>query len=203
MAAVTPFDRDGRDAPLRTPPNSVEAEQAVLGGLLLDNRVWERISDRVGEDDFYRRDHRVVFRAIRHLLEIDQPADAVTVAEWLSGQKLLEDAGGLEYLGRLVRDTPSAANVRAYADIVRERSVLRQLIEVGGTIASSGFEPGGRNSSELLDEAERKVFEIAEQTTRNRSGFQTAGSVLVKVVERIDELYERDNPITGLPTGLT
>ena len=104
MAAVTPFDRDGRETALRTPPNSVEAEQAVLGGLLLDNQAWERIADRVVEEDFYRRDHRLVYRAIRVLLDGDQPADAVTVAEWLSSNKLLEDAGGLEYLGRLVRE---------------------------------------------------------------------------------------------------
>jgi replicative DNA helicase len=203
MAAVTPFDRDGRETALRTPPNSVEAEQAVLGGLLLDNQAWERIADRVVEEDFYRRDHRLVYRAVRTLIDGGQPADAVTVAEWLSAQKLLEDAGGLEYLGRLVRDTPSAANVRAYADIVRERSVLRQLIQVGGDIAGSGFEPGGRSSSELLDAAERRVFDIAEQTARSKSGFRTAGSVLVEVVDRIDELYERDDPITGVPTGLT
>jgi replicative DNA helicase len=204
MAVVTPFERDpGADPALRTPPHSVEAEQAVIGGLLLDNRVWERIADRVGEDDFYRRDHRLIFRAVRTLLDANQPADAVTVAEALAAQRALDDAGGLEYLGRLARETPSAANVRAYADIVRERAVLRQLIEVGGTIATSGFDPQGRSAPQLLDEAERRVFEIAERSARVGSGFRTAGSVLVDVVKRIDDLYERDDPITGLPTGLT
>ena len=204
MAVVTPFDRDPEiSGSLRTPPHSVEAEQAVIGGVLLDNRAWERIADRVAEQDFYRRDHRLVFGAIRTLLDANQPADAVTVAERLQAQRQLDDAGGLEYLGRLVRETPSAANVRAYADIVRERSVLRQLIDVGGAIAESGFEPQGRGAPQLLDEAERRVFEIADQTARTGSGFKTAGSVLVDVVKRIDDLYERDSPITGLPTGLT
>ena len=124
---------------LRVPPHSVEAEQAVIGGLLLDNRAWEQIADRITESDFYRGDHRIIFTAIRNLEEKSQPFDAVTLSEWMEKNGLLEDAGGLAYLGRLAKETPTAANIVAYADIVRERSVLRQLIAVGTDIAGSGF----------------------------------------------------------------
>ncbi|HWP94417.1 MAG TPA: replicative DNA helicase [Gammaproteobacteria bacterium] len=185
-----------------TPPHSVEAEQAVLGGLLLDNAAWEQIADRVREEDFYRRDHRLIFRGIGALLESDRPCDVVTLAEWLDSQQLLAEAGGLPYLAALARDTPSAANVRAYADIVRERSVLRQLIRVGGEIATSAYHSEGRDTKALLDDAERKVFEIAEQTARSHQGFTNVRKILSDVVERIDALFHSNSPITGLPTGL-
>src|SRR5690554_5385957 len=151
---------------LKVPPHSLEAEQAVLGGLMLDNRAWEQVSDRVSEADFYRRDHRLIFRCIVILAEQDQPLDVVTLSEWLKSHELLEDVGGLAYLGALARDTPSAANIQAYADIVRERSVLRQLIRAGTEIVSNAFQPEGRDNKELLDQAERVIFEIAEQTGR-------------------------------------
>mgnify|MGYP001819592478 CR=1 FL=1 len=142
---------------LKVPPHSVEAEQAVIGGLLLDNRAWEEIADRVVESDFYRGDHRLIFNAIRSLEEKSQPFDAVTLSEWLDKNGQLEDAGGLAYLGRLAKETPTAANIVAYADIVRERSVLRQLIAIGTDIARSGFNTEGRGSRELVEIAEKRI----------------------------------------------
>ena len=188
---------------LKVPPHSLEAEQAVLGGLMLDNSAWDQIADRVGEDDFYRRDHRLIFRALDHLAESGQPMDAVTLSEWLKSHDELESAGGLAYLGLLARDTPSAANIRAYADIVREQSVLRQLIEAGTEVANAGFNPEGQSSAELLDGAERRIFEIAEQSGRNRRGFVGVRDLLPDVVDRIDTLYHQDSDITGLATGFT
>ncbi|OOG25377.1 replicative DNA helicase [Thioalkalivibrio denitrificans] len=186
---------------LKMPPHSQEAEQAVLGGLMLDNDAWDAVADRVAEVDFYRHDHRLIFRAISELAERNTPFDVVTLSERLQARGELEDAGGLPYLGLLARDTPSAANIRAYADIVRERSVLRQLISVGTQIADSGFNSEGRESRELLDEAEQKVFEIAEQGARSRQGFRAMRALMRSTVEHIEMLYERDDPITGLPTG--
>ncbi|HMZ10326.1 replicative DNA helicase [Plasticicumulans sp.] len=186
---------------LRVPPHSLEAEQAVLGGLMLDNAAWDTVADRVVEEDFYRGDHRLIFRAIRTLAEQGSPLDVVTLAEWLERSALLDDAGGLPYLATLARDTPSAANIRAYADIVRERSVLRQLIRVGTDIAGRAYQPEGRSSKELLDEAEREVFAIAEQGSRQNQGFQPIKDLLTRAVDRIDTLFERDDPITGVPTG--
>lgn len=183
------------------PPHSVEAEQAVIGGLLLDNRAWEQIADRVAEGDFYRNDHRIIFNAIRNLEEKSQPFDAVTLSEWMDQHGELEDAGGLAYLGRLAKETPTAANIVAYADIVRERSVLRQLIAVGTDIASSGYKTEGRASRELLEEAEKRVFEIAEQDMRGRGGFQDIKDLLTKTVEQIDYLFQSEGHVTGIPTG--
>jgi replicative DNA helicase len=186
---------------LKVPPHSQEAEQAVLGGLMLDNEAWDAVADRLADVDFYRHDHRLIFRAIAELAERNTPFDVVTLSERLEARGELAEAGGLPYLGMLARDTPSAANIRAYADIVRERSVLRQLISVGTQIADSGFNSEGRESRELLDEAEQKVFEIAEQGARARQGFRPMRALMRSTVEHIEMLYERDDPITGLPTG--
>jgi len=188
---------------LKVPPHSLEAEQAVLGGLMLDNGAWDQVADRVSEADFYRRDHRLIFRAVASLAEAGQPMDAVTLSEWLKSNGELEDAGGLPYLGVLARDTPSSANIRAYADIVREKSVLRQLIEAGTQVAETGYNPDGRASPDLLDHAERLIFEIAEQSGRNRRGFLSVREVLPDVVDRIDTLYHQDSDVTGLATGFT
>ncbi|MDR9432872.1 MAG: replicative DNA helicase [Spiribacter sp.] len=188
---------------LKVPPHSLEAEQAVLGGLMLENTAWEQVADRVVEDDFYRRDHRLIFRAIESLAESGRPMDAVTLSEWLKTNDDLDDAGGLAYLGLLARDTPSAANIRAYADIVREQSVLRQLIEAGTSVANTGFNPEGQSSSDLLDHAERRIFEIAEQSGRNRRGFVGVRDILPDVVDRIDTLFHQDSDITGLATGFS
>ena len=186
---------------LKVPPHSVEAEQAVIGGLLLDNRAWEEIADRVTESDFYRGDHRLIFNAIRSLEEKSQPFDAVTLSEWLEKNGQLEDAGGLAYIGRLAKETPTAANIVAYADIVRERSVLRQLIAIGTDIASSGFNTEGRSSRELVENAEKRIYEIAEQDMRGRGGFRDIRDLLTKTVEEIDYLFQAEGNITGVPTG--
>jgi replicative DNA helicase len=187
---------------IRVPPHSVEAEQAVLGGLMLDNAAWERIADRLREEDFYRQDHRLIFRAISELSNADQPFDAVTLSEWLQSREQLEAAGGLAYLATLARDTPTAANVRAYADIVRERSVLRQLIRAGGELADAAFRPEGRGADELIEFAERQVFEIAESRGRLKQNFVQISDLLSKAVDRLDMLMHSNNPVTGLATGL-
>lgn len=187
---------------LRVPPHSIEAEQSVLGGLMLDNRCWDDVAERVQEGDFYRQDHRHIFRVMGQLAEGSQPIDVVTVSEALQKLDLLEDTGGLTYLAELAKNTPSAANIKAYAEIVRERSVLRQLIGVGNDIADSAFYPEGRDSQELLDNAERQVFQIAEQGAK-KGGPQSIKPLLAKAIDRIDELFSSDEPLTGLPTGFT
>jgi len=195
-------DRGGTDA-IRTPPHSVEAEQAVLGGLMLDSNAWDAVADIVSAADFYRRDHRLIFEAVAEVVERRGPCDAVTVAEHLERKGLAEETGGLAYLGTLARDTPSAANVRTYAEIVRERAILRQLIEAGGQIASSVFEGGGRPANELVDEAERRVFEIAERGARSRAGFQSVKEILPATVDRLDALHQSPGQLTGVTTGFT
>jgi len=192
------------DAPtqnLKVPPHSIEGEQAVLGGLMLDKRAWEQIADRIVEEDFYRHDHRLIFRSIAKLETADKPFDVVTLSDELSKTHELEDAGGLAYLGQLAKETPSAANIRAYADIVHERSVFRQLIEVGTDIAGSAFNPEGRESKELLDDAERQVFKIAEQGNRANQGFKGIKQLLTSTVEQIDKLFEQEGTLTGVTTG--
>jgi replicative DNA helicase len=186
---------------VRLPPHSIEAEQSVLGGLMLDATAWDQIADRVNAEDFYRNDHRLIFEAVAGLIERTQPCDAVTLSGHLETQGLLDQVGGLSYLGSLARDTPSTANIRAYADIVRERSVLRQLISAGNLIVGTALEPEGREAREIVDEAERAVFEIAERGSRGKMGFKSVKSILPDVVNRIDELYHSDGKLTGVPTG--
>src|SRR5882724_8435564 len=186
---------------LRLPPHSVEAEQSVLGGLMLDSAAWDQVADRVLAEDFYRNDHQLIFEAVAGLIERNQPCDAVTLSGHLESQGLLDQVGGLSYLGSLARDTPTAANIRAYADIVRERSVLRKLISAGHLIVNSALEPEGREAREIVDDAERAVFEIAEAGSRGKVGFRTIKSILPDVVNRIDELYHSDGKMTGVSTG--
>ncbi len=202
--AVKSFDIHAAAAleAVRVPPHSVEAEQAVLGGLMLDNATWEQVADRLREEDFYRQDHRLIFRAITELTDSSTPFDVVTLAEWLQSRNQLEQAGGLAYLATLARDTPTAANVRAYADIVRERSVLRQLIRVGGELAEAAFRPEGRNTEELVDFAERQVFDIAERGGRLQRSYMRINELLSTAVDRLDALMHANNPVTGLATGL-
>ena len=194
---------DAATESLKLPPHSIEAEQAVLGGLMIDNGTWDQVADLVVEEDFYRKDHRLIFRAISMLAEEGQPFDAVTLSEWLTSHNQLNDAGGLAYLGTLAKNTPTAANIKAYATIVRERSVLRQLIRVSTTIADSAYNPDGRSSAEILDTAEKHVFDIAERGSRAQSGFTGIKDLLVKAVDRIDTLYQNDSAYTGIPTGFT
>lgn len=193
--------QDNATQALKIPPHSVEAEQSVLGGLMLDNNAWEQVADVLVEKDFYRRDHQLIFNAIEQLMEKAQPVDVVTLAEYHDQRGELDKVGELAYLGTLARNTPSAANIAAYANIVRERSILRQLIQIGNNIANMAFTPEGRNSEEMLDTAERHVFEIAEKGAKRGGGFIQVKEVLSKVVDRIDQLFEQDSGITGLPTG--
>ena len=192
---------DPATAALKTAPHSIEAEQSVLGGLMLDNEAWDKIADIIVEEDFYRHDHRQIFRAIQGLAEKNQPFDVVTLSEQLNAVHELENVGGLSYLGTLAKNTPSAANIAAYAKIVRERSVMRQLISVGNRISESCYDSEGRSSEELLDQAETLVFKIAEQGSRGRRDFTSIKDLLVKAVDRIDALFQQDNPITGVATG--
>jgi replicative DNA helicase len=202
---VTPITRDPQIDALKLPPYSLEAEQSVLGGLLLDNTAWEKIADMVSDGDFYRADHRQIYRHISVLIEGNKPADALTVAESLERSGKLEEVGGQAYLGSLAVNTPSAANIRRYAEIVRERAIMRRLAEVGTEITESVFSPLGRSAKELLDNAEKQVFAIAEAGARGQQGFREIQPLLTEVVERIDTLYKRDNPsdVTGIPTGFT
>ena len=186
---------------LKIPPHSLEAEQSVLGGLIIDNSTWDQIADQLTPADFYRADHRVIFEAIGNLVNRGSPYDVITLSDWLERHNLLETAGGGVYLASLARDTPSAANITAYARIVREHSVLRQLIQVGTSIANSGYQTQGRPAGELLDEAERAVFAIAEHGAQHEQGFIDINTILTKAVERIDALFQADSSITGLPTG--
>lgn len=188
---------------LKVPPHSVEAEQSVLGGLLLDNAAWDRIADFLSQGDFYRYDHRIIFEHIGRLIASTRPADVVTVYEALTTSVKAEEVGGLAYLNALAQNTPSAANIRRYAEIVRDRAVLRRLVSVADEISADAFNPQGKEVRQLLDEAESKVFSIAEEGARGNQGFLEIGPLLTQVVERIDTLYHTANPsdVTGTPTG--
>jgi len=190
---------------IKLPPHSVEAEQSVLGGILLDSLAWDKIADILQEYDFYRYEHRLIFRHIAMLTDHAKPVDAITVAESLESHAELEKIGGLVYLGSLAQNVPSAANIRRYAEIVRDRAIMRRLAEVGSEIATSAYNPGGRDAGQLLDEAESRVFEIAEAGERGRQGFVAIPPLLTQVVERIETLYSRDNAsdVTGTATGFT
>jgi len=201
MPEIYSYDRDYALDALKVPPNSIQAEQSVLGGLMLDNQTWDSVADKIVETDFYRKDHRLIFRAIAQLAEKQIPFDVITLSEALDAIGELENAGGLAYLGMLAKDTPSAANIVAYANIVRDRSVLRQLIHVGTNISDSAFNPEGRDTAELLENAERQVFEIAEQRQRGHGGFQSIKSLLATAVDKIETLFEQEGNITGASTG--
>ena len=187
---------------LKVPPQSIEAEQSVLGGLLLDNQGWDRIADILTTDDFYRREHRLIFNAISALCEENSPADVITVSEWLERSGELEHAGGLAYLGSLANNTPSAANIVAYAAIVRENSVMRELVRAAGEISGAAYAPEGRSANELLDYAEKRIFDISEKGHR-RGDFQPLNTLLSKAVDRIDTLFRSKSSITGVATGYT
>src|SRR3954468_21913537 len=197
------FSGDAQIESLRLPPHSVEAEQAVLGGLLLSNQAWDRIGDIVTESDFYRADHRILWRCITKLVEDNKPADVLTVSEALKISGDLQDVGGLAYLHQLATGTPSAANIRRYAEIVRERSIMRRLAEVGTNIADSAYSPQGREARQLLDEAETKILEIGEQGGRSSESFAKMSTVLAEVMSRLDELHRNPNSVTGKATGYT
>lgn len=188
---------------LRLPPHSIEAEQSLLGGLLIDNEALDKVADVVSVSDFYRQDHQIIYQHIHQLIERSQPADIVTVGESLESNAELNTVGGLEYLGLLAENTPTAANIRGYAQIVRERSIMRNLVQVGTEIVDSALSPQGRDAQQLLDESESKIFQIAEAGKNDRIGFTDIKELLPQVAERIDQLFQRDNPsdVTGVPTG--
>ncbi len=189
---------------LRIPPHSIEAEQSVIGGLLRDNAACDRIADFMHAEDFYRYDHRIIFEQIVKLINASKPADVITVFETLTQLGKADDVGGLHYLNAMAQNTPSAANIRRYAEIVRDRGVLRKLITVADEISGKAFNPQGKEVKQMLDEAESKIFAIAEaRRARRRRAGPPIQPLLTQVVERIDELYSRDNQseITGVPTG--
>ena len=204
MAAVNPLSSTQRKIDsLRVPPHSVEAEQAVLGGLLLVPESWDRVADRLIERDFYRRDHQMIFRAIGELQDKSMPPDAVTLGEWFDAQGIAELVGGSRYILELANTTPSAANITAYADIVREKSVLRQLIDAGTEITGDAYQPEGRATQEILEKAEQSVFRIAEAGARGRQGFVPMRSAVKEAFQQLQQRYETRGSITGLPTGFT
>ncbi len=188
---------------LKLPPHSIDAEQSILGGLLINNESWDHIASIVNEEDFYRRDHRLIFKAIQAQIEAGKPCDVVTLSEHLETHNEIDDAGGLAYLGSLVNNTPSASNIRAYSEIVRERSVLRRLIQIGNEIADSAFNPEGRKSDDILETAEKTVFEIADKGANSGKDFKGMTELLKKTVDRIDELYQNGGSFTGIPSGFT
>lgn len=188
---------------VKVPPHSVEAEQAVLGGVMLESRAWDIVTDKLRENDFYRHEHKLIFRGLHRLAEQNKPIDVLTLSETLRDLNELDQVGGEVYLFELANNTPSASNINAYADIVRERSVLRKMIEAASGIADSAFNSQGRSITELLDEAERTVFSIAEGGGNKGQGPQNVKEFLAKTMDKIDTLFHSTNPITGLPTGYT
>jgi replicative DNA helicase len=188
---------------LKVPPQSDDAERSVLGGLLLVKDAWDKIADLISEDDFYRNDHALIFKAIKALSIDSKPCDVITVGEWLSTHQIIEDAGGEDYLIEIASNVPGAANIKAYAEIVREKSVLRQLVQIGNNLTEQAFNPDGRNSDDLLENAEKDVFSIREQTLKTKSGFQDIKGLLRDAIESIEEMAESDGSMTGIPTGFT
>ncbi len=194
--------RDIQIDALKMPPHSIEAEQSVLGGLMLDSDAWDKVAEAVVKDDFYSRSHKMIFTAMEALVAAGQPIDLITVSEQLELEDNLEDAGGFAYLGEIAKNTPSAGNILSYAAIVRERAVVREMIKVANEIADAGFNPEGRNSSELLDLAESKVFKIAEQRANANEGPEGIKTILEKTVDKIEELYNNPhNGVTGVSSG--
>lgn len=187
----------------KLPPHSLEAEQSVLGGLMLDNHAWDKVADIITDLDFYRQDHQLIYQHICRLIEQNKPADVITVAESLENTAKLNHVGGLAYIGAIAQNTPSAANIRRYAEIVRERSIMRKLAQISAQITDSTYNPAGRSAEDLLDEAESRIFEIAEQSAQGKQGFVDIQPLLKQVVERIEMLYNRDNTddITGIASG--
>ncbi len=209
MAAKKPTNkmtepRDRQMEGLKLPPHSLEAEQSVLGGLMLDNERWDNVSERVASKDFFSRPHRRIFTEMQRLLENSKPIDLITLSESLEQKGDLDSVGGFAYLAELSKNTPSAANIGAYADIVRERAVVREMISVANEIADAGYDPQGRSSEDLLDLAESKVFQIAESRASKDEGPKSVDRILEDTVARIEQLYQRPHDgVTGVSTGFT
>jgi replicative DNA helicase len=186
---------------LRIPPHSVEAESSVLGGLLLDNDAWDRMGDLLTDSDFYRYEHRLIYAAIGGLINATKPADVITVYEQLEGLGKADEVGGLAYLNSLAQYVPSASNIRRYAEIVRERAILRKLVSASDEIATAAFNTQGKPVDKILDEAEQKIFNIGEEGSRMKQGFQGMDSLVVQLLDRVQEMADNPNDITGVPTG--
>jgi len=197
--AFEPIDR--QVAQLRVPPHSIEAESSVLGGLLLDNHAWDRVGDLLVESDFYRHEHQIIYTAIASLVNANKPADVITVHEQLQSLGKPEEIGGLVYLNALAQYVPSASNIRRYAEIVRERAILRKLVTASDEIATNAFNPQGKPVDRILDEAEQKIFNIGEEGSRMKQGFQAMENLVVNLLDRVQEMADNPNDITGVPTG--
>src|SRR5437763_3454572 len=204
-AVLTPpddeFSRDHQVAQLRIPPHSIEAESSVLGGLLLDNGAWDRVGDLLTDADFYRYEHRLIFASVGGLINATKPADVITVYEQLQSLGKADEVGGLAYLNSLAQYVPSASNIRRYAEIVRERSILRKLVSASDEIATAAFNTQGKAVDKILDEAEQKIFNIGEEGSRMKQGFQGMDSLVVQLLDRVQEMADNPNDITGVPTG--
>ncbi len=201
MASASKNDKNVEK--LKVPPHSIEAEQSVLGSMLIDPESWDKVAELVTDNDFYNRSHQIIFRAITRLLNSSQPIDLITVSEELEKHDELEDAGGFAYLGELAKNTPSSANVVSYAQIISERAITRELIGVAHEIAEVGYNPEGRDSADILDLAESKVFEIAERRTGENEGPRDVESILGKTIDRLEELVKTNKEVTGVTTGFT
>ncbi|MET3495883.1 replicative DNA helicase [Variovorax boronicumulans] len=192
---------DRQIAQLRVPPHSIEAESSVLGGLLLDNSAWDRMGDLLVDGDFYRHEHKLIYAAIGGLINASKPADVITVYEQLQSHGKADEIGGLVYLNSLAQYVPSASNIRRYAEIVRERSILRKLVTASDEIATNAFNPQGKPVDKILDEAEQKIFNIGEEGSRMKQGFQSMDALVVELLDRVTEMAENPNDITGVRTG--
>ncbi len=197
-AFITP---DKQVAQLRIPPHSIESESSVLGGLLLDNNAWDRVGDVLAEDNFYRHEHKLIFTAIASMINAGKPADVITVYEHLQGIGKAEEVGGLAYLNQLAQYVPSATNIRRYGEIVRERSILRKLVTASDEIATNAFNPQGKTVDRVLDEAEQKIFAIGEEGSRMKQGFQSLDTLVVDLLDRVQEMADNPVDVTGVPTG--
>ena len=192
---------DQQVAQLRVPPHSMESESSVLGGLLLDNSAWDRVGDLLVDGDFYRHEHKLIYEAIGKLINASKPADVITVYEHLQGMGKAEEIGGLLYLNQLAQYVPSATNIRRYAEIVRERSILRKLVTASDDIATNAFNPQGKTVDRILDEAEQKILAIGEEGARNKQGFQSLDTLVVDLLDRVQEMADNPMDVTGVPTG--
>ena len=201
LYSVDDAPQDRQIAQLRIPPHSIEAESSVLGGLLLDNTAWDRVGDLLKDGDFYRYEHKLIFVSVRDLVNANKPADVITVYEQLQSIGKSEEIGGLAYLNSLAQYVPSASNIRRYAEIVRERAILRKLVTASDEIATNAFNTQGRPVEKILDEAEQKIFNIGEEGARNKQGFQAMESLVVELLDRVQEMADNPNDITGVPTG--
>ena len=195
------FVADRQVAQLRIPPHSIEGESSVIGGLLLSNEAWDRVGDILADGDFYRYEHRLIYAAIGTLVNSNRPADVITVFEHLQSQGRADEVGGLSYLNSLAQYVPSASNIRRYAEIVRDRSILRKLVAASDEIATTAFNTKGRPVSEIVDESEQKIFNIGEQGKRNSGGFQAMDTLVVKLLDRVQEMADNPNDVTGVPSG--